>query len=134
MVGIVSFLDAHNFLIVCTGVVLKGIGSIPVMYVTLALFSDVLDYLEQKNGFRSDGFTMSVYGAIMVGMAGLGNGLINLLLSIAGYNPSLASQSSAVNNMLVFCYLVAELICYAVLVFLLMFLTAEKEHKNQASA
>lgn len=132
--GMVSFLDVHNFLIVCTGIVLKGIGSIPAMYVTLALLSDVLDYLERKNGFRSDGFTMSVYGAIMVGMAGLGNGLINLLLSIAGYNPSLASQSSAVSNMLVFCYLIAELICYVVLVFLLMFLTVEKENKNQASA
>ena len=42
------------------------------MYVTLALLSDVLDHLEAKNGFRSDGFTMSVYGAIMVGMTGLG--------------------------------------------------------------
>ena len=55
------------------------------MYVTLALLSDVLDHLEAKNGFRSDGFTMSVYGAIMVGMTGLGNGIINALLTATGY-------------------------------------------------
>lgn len=74
--GLVSFINVHSFTIVCAGVILKGIGSIPAMYVTLALLSDVLDHLEAKNGFRSDGFTMSVYGAIMVGMTGLGNGII----------------------------------------------------------
>lgn len=129
--GLVSFLDVHNFVIVCTGVVLKGIGSIPAMYVTLALLSDVLDYLELKNGFRSDGFTMSVYGAIMVGMSGIGNGVINSLLSFAGYNPSLVVQSQAVSQMLVFCYLGAELICYAILVLLLSFLTVEKKLKKE---
>ncbi|HFH9838297.1 TPA: MFS transporter [Streptococcus suis] len=131
--GLVSFIDVHNFVIVCIGVVLKGIGSIPAMYVTLALLSDVLDFLERKNGFRSDGFTMSVYGAIMVGMAGLGNGLINFLLSGAGYDASLMAQSAQVNNMLVFCYLGAELICYAILVILLLFLTVEKENVKKAS-
>ncbi|MGT2755457.1 MFS transporter [Streptococcus ovis] len=128
--GLISFLNVHHFVIVCIGVVLKGIGSIPAMYVTLALLSDVLDYLEIKNGFRSDGFTMSVYGAIMVGMAGIGNGVINSLLSVAGYNPSLTVQSDAVNNMLVFCYLGAELICYAILIVLLSFLTVEKQLKK----
>ena len=48
MGGLVSFLDIHNFTIVCIGVILKGIGSIPAMYVTLALLSDVLDHLEAK--------------------------------------------------------------------------------------
>ncbi|MDO4432624.1 MAG: MFS transporter [Aerococcaceae bacterium] len=130
--GLVSFLDVHNFTIVVIGVVLKGIGSIPAMYVTLALLSDVLDFLEIKNGFRSDGFTMSVYGAIMVGMGGIGNGLINALLSYAGYNPTLPTQVEAVNQMLVFCYLGAELICYAILVVLLTFLTVEKKLKKIA--
>ncbi|MGT2800314.1 MFS transporter [Streptococcus marmotae] len=128
--GLVSFIDVHNFVIVCVGVVLKGIGSIPAMYVTLALLSDVLDYLELKNGFRSDGLTMSVYGAIMVGMSGIGNGIINSLLSSAGYDPSLTAQSDMVSSMLVFCYLGAELICYAILVVLVSFLTVEKKLKN----
>lgn len=124
--GLVSFLDIHNFTIVCAGVMLKGIGSIPAMYVTLALLSDVLDHLEAKNGFRSDGFTMSVYGAIMVGMTGLGNGLINALLTTAGYSASAAVQNPGVQSMLAFCYLGAELICYAVIVILMCFLNVEK--------
>ena len=125
--GSVSFLNVHSFVIVCLGVILKGIGSIPAMYVTLALLSDVLDHLEAKNGFRSDGFTMSVYGAIMVGMTGLGNGIINALLTASGYDATASAQNDGVGNMLVLCYLGIELICYAILVVLMSFLKVEKE-------
>ncbi len=124
--GLVSFLQVHHFGIVCVGVFLKGIGSIPAMYVTLALLSDVLDHLEAKNGFRSDGFTMSVYGAIMVGMTGLGNGIINALLTTSGYDATASVQNASVSNMLVICYLGVELFCYAVLVVLTSFLKVEK--------
>ncbi len=124
--GLVSFLDVHSFAMVCIGVILKGIGSIPAMYVTLALLSDVLDHLEAKNGFRSDGFTMAVYGSIMVGMTGLGNGIINALLTVSGYDALLTTQNSSVQNMLALCYLGIELICYAAIVILMLFLKVEK--------
>ena len=127
--GLVSFINIHSFVIVCIGVILKGIGSIPAMYVTLALLSDVLDHLEAKNGFRSDGFTMSVYGAIMVGMTGLGNGIINLLLTASGYDPAAAVQSASVQTTLATCYLGIELVCYAVIVVLMLFLNVEKHIK-----
>ena len=125
--GAVSLIDVHNFVMVCVGVVLKGIGSIPAMYVTLALLSDVLDHLEAKNGFRSDGFTMSVYGAIMTG---LGNGLINALLTSAGYDPAAMVQNSAVQTVLVLCYIGAELACYAIIAVLMIFLNVEKHVKD----
>lgn len=124
--GLVSFIDVHNFVIVCIGVILKGIGSIPAMYVTLALLSDVLDHLEAKNGFRSDGFTMSVYGSIMVGMTGLGNGVINALLTSQGYNALLPVQNAGVQNMLALCFLGMEIIAYALIVILMSFLNVEK--------
>lgn len=132
--GIVSFMDVHSFALVCTGVVLKAIGSIPAMYITLALLSDVQDHLEAKNGFRSDGVTMSVYGAIMVGMSGIGSGIINGLLSMGGYNASLPQQSAATQQALVTCYLGVELVCYAIIAVMLLFLTVEKhiqeDHKS----
>ena len=127
--GLVSFIDVHNFVLVCVGVILKGIGSIPAMYVTLALLSDVLDHLEARNGFRSDGFTMSVYGAIMVGMTGLGNGIINALLTASGYDASAVVQNTGVQTMLVVCYLAIELTCYAAIVVLMGFLKVEKHVK-----
>lgn len=128
--GLVSFIDTSNFYIVCAGVILKGIGSIPAMYVTLALLSDVLDHLEAKNGFRSDGFTMSVYGAIMVGMTGLSSAIINLFLTATGYNAALAVQSKATQTGLIWCYLGIELICYAIIAVMLIFLNVEKHIKK----
>ena len=128
--GLVSFIDLHNFVLVCAGIILKGIGSIPAMYVTLALLSDVLDHLEARNGFRSDGFTMSVYGAIMVGMTGLGNGIINALLTVSGYNAAAAAQNAAVQGMLALCFLGIELVCYAAIVVLMLFLKVEKHVKE----
>ncbi|WEV42023.1 MFS transporter [Bifidobacterium sp. ESL0682] len=132
--GCVSFINIHSFVVVCIGVVLKGIGSIPAMYVTLALLSDVLDHLEAKNGFRSDGFTMSVYGAIMVGMAGLGNGIINMLLTSAGYNPALTAQNTGVQTVLVVCYLGAELVCYTLIAVLMVPLNVEKHIEEDQAA
>lgn len=84
--GLVCFLNVHSFGMVAASMVLKGIGSIPAVYVTMALLSDVLDHLEAKNGFRSDGFTMSVYSSIMVGLSGLCIGVLNSLLTFAGYS------------------------------------------------
>lgn len=124
--GAVSLLNVHNFVIVCVGIVLKGIGSIPPMYVTLALLSDVLEHLEAKNGFRSDGFAMSIYGAIMGSMAGLGNGVINFLLSRSGYDAAAAVQNGSVQSMLVLCFLGMELICYAISAVLMTFQKVEK--------
>ena len=69
---------------------------------------------------------MSVYGAIMVGMSGLGNGIINALLTVSGYQAQASAQNSSVQTMLVFCFLGLELICYAVLVVLMSFLKVEK--------
>ena len=132
--GLVSFIDVHNFVIVCTGIILKGIGSIPAMYVTLALLSDVLDHLEAKNGFRSDGFTMSVYGSIMVGMTGLGNGIINILLTASGYDASAVTQGAGVMKVLVICFLGIELICFLVIVIMMNFLKVEEHIKEDQKA
>jgi GPH family glycoside/pentoside/hexuronide:cation symporter len=124
--GLVSIIAPHNFVIVTTGVVLKAVGSIPAMYVSLALLSDILDHLEAKNGFRSDGFTMSVYGAIMVGMTGIATGILNGLLGATGYDASLSSQNDQVATVLEWCYLIGELLCYGVITAMMFFCDVEK--------
>lgn len=62
----------------------------------------------------------------MVGMTGLGNGLINALLTATGYDASASVQNGGVQSMLALCYLGAEIICYAVIVILMCFLKVEK--------
>lgn len=128
--GLVSFIDVSDFYIVCIGVVLKGVGSIPAMYVALALLSDVLDHLEAKNKFRSDGFTMTVYGSIMVGLTGLSAAIINMFLTSTGYDPTLAVQNDLTKAGLSWCYLGIELVCYALIGLMLIFLNVEKHIKE----
>ncbi len=153
--GLVAFLNVNSFPIVTAGVVLKAIGIIPAQYLMLAVLSDVLDHLEAKNGFRSDGFTMSIYGAIMVGLSGLAIGLINALLTFAGYTATgipadpvakmpiedLASwtgkvvyrQMGGTEQVLAFVYLAVDVISFAIVIVLLWGMNVEKYAKDDAA-
>ena len=124
--GLVAFLGVHDFKIVCAGVALKAIGIVPSQFILLALISDVLDHLEAENGFRSDGFTMSVYSAIMVGLLGLAMGIVSGLLGFAGYDASLVRQPEAVENVLILTYLGLDLIAFTISVILLWRMDVEK--------
>ena len=55
---------------------IKAIGTAPAMYISLALMANVLDHQEAVHGIRTDGFSMAVYGSIMVAMSGICNGII----------------------------------------------------------
>ncbi len=124
--GAVAFMGVHNFKMVCAGVVLKAVGIIPSQYVMLAVISDVLDHLEAKNGFRSDGFTMSIYGSIMVGLLGLAVGIVSGLLGLTGYDATLVKQPVAAENVLIFVYLGMDILTFIVSIFLLWRMDVEK--------
>ena len=124
--GAVAFMGVHNFKMVCAGVVLKAVGIIPSQYVMLAVISDVLDHLEAKNGFRSDGFTMSIYGSIMVGLLGLAVGIVSGLLGMTGYDATLVKQPVAAENVLIFVYLGMDILTFIVSIFLLWRMDVER--------
>ncbi len=146
--GLIGFINVNSFPLVCLSVVLKGIGIIPAQYVMLALISDILDHLEAKNGFRSDGFTMSLYSSIMVGLGGLGMGIINGMLTFSGYSnvgyavdpatvtliedvsawtgPVIFRQMGGTEAVLAFAYLGIEVICDVIAIALLWKMDVEK--------
>lgn len=124
--GLVSFLNVHSFGIVCTGVVLKAVGIIPAQYVMVAVLSDVLDHLEAKNGFRSDGFTMSIYGATMVGLAVLSMGIVNIFLGSMGYDASLTTQPASAQTGMTVVYLCMDMIGFVLSIILLWGMNVEK--------
>ncbi|MBR3367306.1 MAG: MFS transporter [Lachnospiraceae bacterium] len=124
--GLVAFLNVHSFPIVCTGVILKAVGIIPAQYVMVALLSDVLDHLEAKNGFRSDGFTMSIYGATMVGLAVLSMGIVNIFLGALGYDATLTRQAASTETGMVIAYLCMDMIGFALSIILLFRMDVEK--------
>ena len=124
--GFVCFLNVHSFRLVCTGVILKAIGIIPAQYVMVAMLSDVLDHLEAKHGFRSDGFSMSIYGAIMVGLLGLAIGIVNGVLSATGYDASLTRQAAGTEGMIIFVYLMMDVISFVAVIICLWKMDVEK--------
>ena len=124
--GLLAFVNVHSFGIVCAGVVLKAIGIIPSQYVMVALLSDVLDHLEAKNGFRSDGFTMSIYGATMVGLAVLSMGIVNIFLGALGYDATLTRQAASTETGMVIAYLCMDMIGFIVSIILLFRMDVEK--------
>jgi GPH family glycoside/pentoside/hexuronide:cation symporter len=124
--GLVAFINVHSFGIVCAGVVLKAIGIIPAQYVMVAVLSDVLDHLEAKHGFRSDGFTMSIYGATMVGLAVLSMGIVNIFLSAMGYDATVTRQAASTETGMVIAYLCMDMIGFALSIILLIRMDVEK--------
>jgi len=137
----ICWISPRNLAVVLIGQFIKNIGGLPCSYVFMALFADVLDHLEWKTGFRSDGLSMSIYNIIAVAMVGIAQGIFNGLLANAGYAAPytdkagnlVAVQTKAVQNIITFGFVGLEVITGLILAVLLIFLDVEKDigHKQE---
>ena len=133
--GAVCWLFPHNMVMVLVGQFIKNIGGLPCAYVFMALFADVLDHMEWKTGFRSDGIAMSVYNIIAVAMVGVCTGIFNGWLAGAGYAaPEIVDgvtvavpQTPAVQGVITFGFVGLEVFTGLILAVLLIFLSVEKD-------
>ena len=92
-----------------------------------ALLADILDHQEAVNGFRTDGFTMTIYGAIMAGMTGIATGVLNVVLNATGYNAEAGIVSSpAIQEGMKWVFIGGETICYALIFVIFIFMGVEK--------
>ncbi len=98
--------------------IVKALGTAPAMYISLALLANILDHQEAIHGKRTDGFTMAVYGSIMVCMAGVCNGII---LGINAITP--AENQKLVHTILSYG---VEGVCYLVMGIMFVFMNVEK--------
>ena len=139
--GAICWAFPTNMTVMLVGQFIKNIGGLPCAYVFMALFADVLDHLEWKTGFRSDGVAMSVYNIIAVAMVGVCTGVFNGLLGHAGYiAPEIvdgvtvaAAQSDSVRGVITFGFVGLEVFTGVILAVLLIFLNVEKGiEKKQA--
>ena len=133
--GLICWLFPYNMTIMLVGQFIKNIGGLPCSYVFMALFADVLDHVEYKNGFRCDGIAMSIYNIIAVAMVGVCTGIFNGLIAKVGYiAPTVINgvttaveQSTSVKNVFTFGFVGLETITGVVLAILLVFLNVEKD-------
>ena len=99
----------------------KAIGTAPAMYISLALMANVLDHQEAVHGIRTDGFSMAVYGSIMVAMSGICNGII------VGLNNLIDPTNKAALQFLhTFLAYGVEGVCYILIAVMFLFMGVEK--------
>jgi len=136
--GILGLFAGDNFVLAVIAFVIKALGGAPAMYISLALLADVSDHQEAKHGIRCDGLSMAIYGAIMVGMTGIANGIISGVLNAVGYDaanpvPLLAVQSMTSQNVqtaMTWIFFGGEAICFAVIALMFIFMKVEKFSKE----
>ncbi len=131
--GAIGFIDPTNFYLVVTSFVIKALGSTPAMYLSLALLADMLDHQEAMHGFRTDGFTMTIYGAIMAGMTGIATGILNAVLSALDYSATNVS-SETIRVAMPWIFIGGETICYGVIAIIFIFMGVEKFSKFDHAA
>ena len=99
----------------------KAIGTAPAMYISIALMANVLDHQEAVHGVRTDGFTMAVYGSIMVAMSGICNGVIIGLNNLID-----PANKEALRFLHTFLAYGVEGICYLIIAAMFLFMNVEK--------
>ena len=106
---------------------IKALGTAPAMYISIALMANVLDHQEAVYGIRTDGFTMAVYGSLIVAIPGVCNGII------VGLNAAFPQASQFLNTFLAYG---VEGICYLIIAIMFIFMGVEKFTKldNEAIA
>ena len=106
------------------GFVTKALGTVPAMYISLALLADVLDHQEAVYGIRTDGFTMAVYGSIMIAMTGIANAII-LGVSSSFAPTDLVGPRIAMTTL----FFGGEVLAYLAIALMFIFLKVEKYSK-----
>ena len=126
--GAIGIFFGHmNFFVAVAAFVIKALGSTPAMYLSLALLADILDHQEALHGNRTDGLSMTIYGAIMAGMTGIATGLLNVIISATGYDAAAGILSNdALRTWMPWIFFGGETIAYVVIVITFFGMTVEK--------
>ena len=131
--GVLGMLFPASFPMVVASFVIKALGSTPAMYLSLALLADVLDHQEAIHGSRTDGFTMTIYGAIIAGMTGIATGIMNGVLSSLNYSASNIS-SEAIRAAMPWIFIGGETLAYAAIFIIFLMMGVEKFGKYDHEA
>jgi GPH family glycoside/pentoside/hexuronide:cation symporter len=99
------------------------------LILSLALLADIFDHQEAVNGKRTDGFSMTVYGAIIAGMTGLTTGVLNMVLSAVNYDVSTLQTNEALRAAMPWVFIGGETLCYLGIFLIFIFMGVEKFSK-----
>jgi len=114
--------------IVLTGLVIKGIGSVPHTAGLFAIVADVVDYGEWKTNVRLDGLTNSAVSFGMRVGTGIGTALVGWVLAAGNYTAGAATQSGGALAAMLSLYIYIPLGLYVVGLVVMFFLNIDKQY------
>lgn len=133
--GAIGFIAPDNFICVTASFMIKALGSTPAMYLSLALLADILDHQEAQHKVRTDGLTMTIYGAIMAGMTGLATGVMNAVITATGYDAVNGVISTPqLRTAMPWVFIGGETLCYILIAVMFIFMRSEKFSKFDQKA
>lgn len=108
---VVLFTMADNVTLTLIGLILVGVGRMPVMSSIFAFVTDVIDYGEWKTGIRLDGLTNCVTSFGQKVGTGIGSAAIGWILAAGAYQANTVQSDSAIFAIKVALGLVPMCIC-----------------------
>lgn len=132
--SLMVLLAGSNMVYVLVGLFIRSIGSLPT-YVMTAYLAEALDHVEATNGFRVDGFSVSVTSLTQTISMGLSQTLLLAGINGLGYvSPETATQiveqSDSVVNFFRVCFAGMPLIGFALCAIIIYFYEVIGHHDN----
>ena len=98
--GVINFFAGSNMILLVIGAILTGASSVPVTMLAALMIIECADYNEHIGLSRMEGSLGAVNGfATKVG-AGIGAGILGILIGLAGYDGNLAVQPASAITMI----------------------------------
>jgi len=129
-------LAGGNLPIVLASLFIKSMGALPT-YVMSAVLAEALDHVEEKNGFRADGFTASVNSIILTVVQGIGQTILLAGIGAFGYitpesTVQVIAQPEAIRSFFGWCFAGMPVIGYTICALIMLFYDIEPKKRKGA--
>ena len=129
-------LAGGNLPIVLASLFIKSMGALPT-YVMSAVLAEALDHVEEKNGFRADGFTASVNSIILTVVQGIGQTILLAGIGAFGYitpesTVQVIAQPEAIRGFFSWCFAGMPIVGYAICALIMLFYDIEPQKRKGA--
>ena len=96
---VINFFAGSNFVLLAIAAVLFGGGAVPISMLTALMIIDCAEFNEYNGNYRLEGSLGAINGFATKLGAGLGAGLLGILLGMAGYSETATVQTASALNM-----------------------------------
>lgn len=130
--SLIVLLAKDNMSVVLTGLFIKSIGALPT-YTMAALLAEALDHVEEKNGFRADGFSASVNSIALTAVQGITQTILLAGIGLFGYvtpdsTTQIIAQPEVVRGFFGWCFAGIPMIGYAICAVIMLFYNIESKN------